>query len=376
MRHALLRSAFSVLSVTLGIASAVVSLGLAQGTYVVAGQAMGRMGADRISVSDPTVLMAPSGFSVDDARAMENELANVNNAFPARHRSATVSRDGRNVEDVGVHAEGTSALPHFMYEAYELDRGTYLTEADNTNGKLVAVIGAGLHKRLYPAGDDPLGDAILIDGVPFTVKGVLAPHRIMAGPLYTPERADQMETFVYVPFGPAAGLFPTNAGISIRAFLVDPSRAEETARDIVDLLFRRHGRSDFGLLVHAERVRAYWDMIALESAVLVGVAAIALAARPRRLRRRRPDPGRGPRRPGHPPAASSTSDRSSKNNSAGARPAPSADAGGCSGRTRNRSAAGRGVRRRSPPGRPPRTSANATAARRTGCPSSGPCRPC
>ena len=277
MRHALLRSAFSVFSVTLGIASAVVSLGLAQGTYVVAGQAMGRMGADRISVSDPTALMSPSDFSVDDARAMENELANVSRAFAARHRSATVSRDGHNVEGVGVYAAGTTALPHFMYEAYELDQGTYLTEADSTNAKQVAVIGAGLHRGLYRAGDDPVADTILIDGMPFTVKGVLAPHRIAAGPLYTPERTNQMETFVYIPFESAAGLFPDNAPVMIRAFLVDPSRAEETAGDIVDLLFRRHGRSNFSLLVHGERVRAYWDMIALEYAVLVGVGAIALA---------------------------------------------------------------------------------------------------
>lgn len=117
------RSAFAVLGVTLGIASAVVALALVHGTHTVSEQAMGRMGSDRIQVSDPTALMSPSDLSVEDARAIENELPNVHEATPSSHRNATVRHGESLAENVGVYAEGTDALPHFMFEAYSVERG-------------------------------------------------------------------------------------------------------------------------------------------------------------------------------------------------------------------------------------------------------------
>ena len=276
MSRTRLRSAFGVLGVTLGIASAVVALGLAHGTHTVSEQVMGRMGADRIQVSDPTTLMSPSVLSVDDARAIENELANVREAVPASYRTATVRHGDRLWEKVGVYAEGTDALPQFMFEAYSVERGAYLTRSDDVNRAQVAVIGAGLRKRLFPPTADPVGETIVIDGVPFTVKGVLAPHHLAQGPAYTPARADDLGTFVYIPFQSAAGLFPAKGTVTIRVFVVDPTRAEETAGEIRDLLFRRHGRGGFGLYLHRERLDAQRDMIALNYAVFGGVAVVAL----------------------------------------------------------------------------------------------------
>ena len=273
--RARLRSAFGVLGVTLGIASAVVALGLVHGTHTVSEQAMGRMGSDRIQVSDPTALMSPSDLSVDDARAIENELANVREATPSSHRSATVRHGEGLAENVGVYAEGTGELPHFMFEAYSVERGTYLSKSDDDKRAQVAVIGAGLRQRLFPAAADPVGETIMIDDVAFTVKGVLAPHRIAEGPMYTPERALDLQTFVYIPFQSAASLFPANTNLVIRAFLVDPDRAEETATDIRDLLFRRHGRG-FSQYLHRQRLDAYRDMIELDYAVFAGVAVVAL----------------------------------------------------------------------------------------------------
>lgn len=271
-----LRSGFAILGVTLGIASAVVALGLAHGTHTVSEQAMGRMGSDRIQVSDPSRLMSPSDLSADDARAIENQLANVREAVPASYRSAVVRHGDRQAENVGVYAEGTDALPHFMFEAYSVEQGAYLSKSDNDGRAQVAVIGAGLRTRLFPSTTDPVGETIVIDGVPFTVKGVFAPHRIAEGPIYTAERAVDLQTFVYIPFQSAASLFPAGRSLVIRAFLVDPGRAEETAGEIRDLLFRRHGRGGFSLYLHGQRLDAYQDMIDLEYAVFAGVGVVAL----------------------------------------------------------------------------------------------------
>ena len=272
-----LRFACGVLGVTLGIASSVIALALVHGTHTVSEQAMGRMGSDRIQVSDPTALMSASAsdLSVDDARAIEDELPNVREAAPSSHHNATVRHGESLAEDVGVYAEGTDALPHFMFEAYSVERGTYLSKSDDDNRAQVAVIGAGLRKRLFPPTADPVGETIMIEGVAFSVKGVLGPHRIAEGPIYAPERALDLQTFVYIPYQSAASVFPANTNLVIRAFLADPERADETAGDIGDLLFRRHGRT-FSLYLHRQRLEAYRDMVRLDYAVFTGVGVVAL----------------------------------------------------------------------------------------------------
>ena len=275
LSRARLRSAFGVLGVTVGIASAVVALALVRGTHMISEQTMGRAGANRVQVSDPAALMSRSELSVDDARAIEDELINVREAAPASYRSATVRHGEDLAENVGVYAEGTDELPHFMFEAYSVERGTYLSKSDDDNRAQVAVIGAGLRKRLFPPTVDPVGETIMIDGVAFTVKGVLAPHRIAQGSMYTPERALDMQTFAYLPFQSAASLFPADTNLVIRAFLTDPDLAEETAKEIGDLLYRRHGRA-FSMYVHRERLEGYRDMIALNYAVFFGVGVVAL----------------------------------------------------------------------------------------------------
>ena len=139
------------------------------------------------------------------------------------------------------------------------------------------MIGAGLRKQLFPTGSDPVGETIAIDGVPYEVKGTLAPHRIAEGPLYTPERGHPVAD-VFAGSLPECrcGSVPTDANQSIDVFVDDPSRAEETAGDIRDLLIRRHGRDGFGLMVHQRLLGSYKDIVEQNYLTLGGVGAVAL----------------------------------------------------------------------------------------------------
>ena len=287
LKGGLLRSALSTLSVAIGIVSVSTALGFAEGTYVAMRQAIGRAGLDRITVvQSPALVFAdnrlrkadvePVLLTVADARAIEAGVSNVRKAVPMLHRKANAQYGTRNVE-AGVYAEATDSLPEFMYEEWRVGLGTFLSTRDDEDRRHVAVIGPGLRERLYPPGVDPIGETLLLDGVPFTVKGVLAPHPILAGPNYSAERAASMSTFAYVPFGTAeAILFPPDARMQIDVFAHDAGRVEETADDIHDLLMRRHGRQGFQTLLH----RAFLDVIRQTTrqryAILGGIGAIAL----------------------------------------------------------------------------------------------------
>ena len=287
MRRGVLRSVLCTSSVALGIASVSTALGLAQGTYVAMRQSIGQLGADRIGVypSPEYVYDEESGLreadtqpvrlAVADARAIEG-LASVRTTVPSLHRQAKIQY-GTSQFEAGLYAEATDAQPQFMYEEWSVEQGGFLSDRDNEDRTHVAVIGPGLRERLFRQGVDPVGETILIDGLPFVVKGVLAPHPIMAGPNYTAERAASMSTFVYVPFGTAeALLFPADARLSIEVLSRVPGQVEQTANDIRDLLIRRHGREGFNLLMHHVLLDSARRTTRQGYAVLGGIGAVAL----------------------------------------------------------------------------------------------------
>lgn len=287
LKGGLLRSALSTLSIAIGIVSVSTALGFAEGAYVAMRQAIGRAGLDRISVvPSPALVFAdnrlqeadiePVLLTVADARAIEAEVPNVRETVPSLYRKATAQYGTRNIE-AEVYADATDSLPEFMYEEWPLELGTFLSVRDDEDRRHVAVIGPGLRERLLPPGADPIGETLLLDGIPFTVKGLLAPHPIMSEPNYTAERAALMSTFVYVPFGTAeAMLFPPDAPLSINVFVHNAEKVQETAGDIRDLLMRRHGREGFQMLLHRTLLDVSRQTNQQRYVVLGGIGAVAL----------------------------------------------------------------------------------------------------
>ena len=273
-----LPSAFGVLSMAVGIGLVVSVLGFAAGAYDASKQALGQMGADRISISDPSNPLKglPSRLTIEDAQAIKDNVANIRETVPRLHRSATV-RYGEHAVDAGLDAEGTAAPPQFMYEEFRIEKGTLLSEADDEARARVAILGAGLYQRLFAPAEDPIGATLLVDQVPYAVKGVLAPHPIAEGPHYEPERARDIQTFLNVPYRSAvADLFPTDANMTIDVFATHPLRVEQAADDIRDLLFRRHGPGRFSLMVHQRLLGVHQDIAEQSYVTLGAVGAIAL----------------------------------------------------------------------------------------------------
>ena len=271
-----LRSMIGVLSIAVGIASVIAVLSLAEGAYQGSRQAIGQMGADKISISELRGEDGGSRLTNEDAEAIGKTVANVRDTVASLYRKATVQY-GDQVVEASLYARSTASPPQFMYEEYSLESGAFLSERDDDDRTPVAVVGAGLRQQLFPTESNPVGRTLVIDGLPYEVKGVLAPHPIAEGPLYTRETATQLQTFLHVPYQTAiTGLFPPGASPSIDVFVADPARAEETAADIRDLLIRRHGGNGFGLMVHQRLLGAYADLIEQNYLVLGGVGVIAL----------------------------------------------------------------------------------------------------
>ena len=265
-----LYSTVGVLSVGLGVGCMTSVLGVAEGAYEATRQFIGRLGADRISISGLSVVLTPR-----DADAIGHEVPHIRATVPALFGSYDIQYQDRRV-NAEVSAERGVEVPEFMYEPYPVERGILLSQRDQDRGNPVIVIGPKLRQGLFAPDTDPIGETVLVGGVPFQVKAVLAPHPIRHGPAYASSPVREVRS-AWVPFRAAADLlFPQDARVSIDAYVDDASHAEAAARDIRDLLFRRHGQDGVSLLVHAQMLGLSRNLQRQEYLVLGGIGAVAL----------------------------------------------------------------------------------------------------
>ena len=274
------RSALAILSTALGIWSAITLLSIAQGTFQEYRKSIGSLGADQITV---TGLARGGGIDVspEDARAIKDNVANVRAAVAGLQGRLEI-RYGENAAEADITAGGIRAggLPTFRYMEYSIGQGGFLESRDNEQAAHVVVLSADLCRTLFPLGTSPVGEFVLVDGTPFLVKGVLAPHPIMQLPVYQEASsfrpAPMVDVNAFVPYNTARGLGWPTLGSYLDVFALETDGLDELARNVRDMLYRRHGRAPLNLLVHSDLIGVWEQAERQQSVVLGGVAVIVL----------------------------------------------------------------------------------------------------
>jgi putative ABC transport system permease protein len=275
-----LRSFFMMLGITVGIASltALASVGEAtkQETLRRFKRMLGTM--DMVIVQPgagasrgmPTLASVPPVLKEEDARAIATELALVKQVAPMQFAL-----------DLDVKYRDKSTSPSVIGASYnwvdlrgeEIAIGGGITREDETSTARVAVIGADVHKALFPD-EDPIGKQLRIADVPFQIKGVLASRGVGPG-------GASMDNMLLIPVSTASKrLFNRDYFTSIIVQLKDPAQSEQAIADIRALLSERHGivppgEDDFNVTSPAAQVARVTDVGSTLSKVLTGVAVIA-----------------------------------------------------------------------------------------------------
>ena len=267
LRTSRLRTALTVLGVALGVWSVVSMLGVVQGGYQEGVRSAARAGADTIRIYPSPPLfdqdVEPVRLGVADARAIRERIPNVRTVLPSLSGRRTMRRGERHLE-ARVYAATAESM---AVEKRRLTAGVFLDGHDGETFQPVAVIGAGLRDALFTPAAEPLGDYVLIDGIPFLVKGVLS----WSG------AADMLDTSVYVPLETAqALLFGSERLDAIDVLVQDARRAGQVAGAVRDLLMRRHGREGFDVGGNLELQLGLSVIEKLLATLLAAVGAISL----------------------------------------------------------------------------------------------------
>jgi putative ABC transport system permease protein len=174
-----LRSALTMLGILIGIAAVILTVGLGEGAQKSVSARISALGSNLLIVS-PGSTTSSSGvrggagsastLTMSDANALQSKTVapDISGVAPVTSQSQTLTNGSTNWTSsvVGTTAEWAPVRSRTLSE------GRFLTADDVAKGSAVTVLGPTTASQLFNV-RDPLGQTVNINGLPFTVVGVL-----------------------------------------------------------------------------------------------------------------------------------------------------------------------------------------------------------
>ena len=288
VRGARLRTAMSLSGILLAVWLGTMTLGVSEGLFRQFVVRVSSMGLDTILVlpefdARPRETKTFEGLTVADAQAIKAQVPNVRAISPFTFETGKIVRRGEISGELYVSGHVDLGKKESRGPSEDrIDLGDFVTTEDDENLARVAVLGSVARERLFPSGVDPIGKEILIENVPFQVKGVLKrrtglSQEVLSESVGTAE--DYANSGINVPYKTAiAFLFESGKPRYIIAYMQDPDQVFETASAIRDLGIRRHGEDAFAVRFVAENIAAAKRERAQFRIFLGAIAGIPLLA--------------------------------------------------------------------------------------------------
>jgi putative ABC transport system permease protein len=232
-----MRSALTMLGIIIGVGAVIAMVSVGQGAKAQVESQIASIGSNLLMVFPGSTTQggvhAGSGtvttLTDDDARAIQKELSSVRYAAPSFRTVAQVVSANQNWSTA---VTGTTP-EYFTVRDWTFRSGTSFTPSDVDGATKTAVLGKTVADNLFGS-QDPIGQVIRIQNVPFRVIGLLAPKGQSA------MGHDQDDTVLI----PLSTLQKRIVGATnIQAIMVSANSPEETVtaeEEIRRLLHQRH----------------------------------------------------------------------------------------------------------------------------------------
>ena len=279
-----LRGILSVASVAIAVWWIISLTSLVGGITQAQFELIDRMDANHIALHSGGQLGQWISLALEDTRAIEDQIVNVRSAAARLVEVVTVQKDSLNMR-ASVRGDLAQSRSDSYYSVPQrLEAGAFISPTDNDRLESVAVIGPGVRNRLFEPSENPVGQFLTINSLPFRIKGVALAERIEL--ITNSERAKvgeslrtSEEDFIYVPYQTAASLLFGSDNLRLVDIWVDESSLiNETAQEIRDLLVRRHGNEGFTLSFRAAEAEEAIKTRNMLNLFIFSIGGIALLA--------------------------------------------------------------------------------------------------
>ena len=266
-----LRAVLTMLGVIIGVGAIVALVSVAQGATSGITNLIEGLGVNLLQVSPGAstngFLRGAAGtattLTIDDANAIAG-ISGVSQVAPQASTVAVVVAGGSNTT-----TSITGVTPEFApVRAYDIWRGSFISEAELARGLRVAVLGSATADDLG-LGAASVGSSVTVGGVPFTVVGILQPKGILD---------DQ----VLIPLTTLRDYLVAGKSLSaVSVSVVHPADIPLVKFQIRELLRQRHGLAagaadDFTIIDQAQLLSAFGTITGFLSLLLAGIASISL----------------------------------------------------------------------------------------------------
>ncbi|MCC6202517.1 MAG: MacB family efflux pump subunit [Gammaproteobacteria bacterium] len=267
------RTFLTLLGIVIGVASVVAMLAIGEGSQQEIVERIGSIGGTNMLNLQPARREGQfrgmqSSLTFEDADAILEGVPNVRYTLPELQGSYTV-RFGHYDHSTQITATSES-LPEAR--SWKLARGVFFTRADSDRYTAVAVLGATVAEQLFPDGQNPLGEFVLIGTVPFEVIGVMTRKGGSSG-----FGGGDQDDAVFIPLKTGGlRLFGQDRARSIAVTVTDLTQIDQTERDLIAFMTERHGQEDIRIFNAAEMLETVSATIETTTLFLSSIAAISL----------------------------------------------------------------------------------------------------
>ncbi len=268
-----MRSILTALGIIIGVASVIMMVSLSQGATAGITQRISSMGTNIIQIM-PSGGRATGGAGVlriEDAQALA-QLPYVKNVAPLVETSVTAAVGSLNWR---ATVAGTTPAMEAIKE-WKLTTGGFFTQADVDNIALSAVIGSTVAANLFPNVEVPIGTGVQINGISFTIIGVLPVQGVggMGG--------SDPDNTIYVPLSTVQQRLTGSS--DLRQIIVQASEqnALPFLQNAVTTVLRERHRlastadNDFRIMDMAQLLATVEDTTRILTLLLGGIAAVSL----------------------------------------------------------------------------------------------------
>jgi putative ABC transport system permease protein len=278
-----LRSALTMLGIIIGVAAVIALMGVGRGAQHAIDTQINSLGTNLLFVS-------PGAANSEGVRQAQGSSQTLT------YEDALALNDPQNLPAVAGVAPEVRAFGQVVYQGnnantpiagvtpdyqsvrnYNVQSGEFINQANITSRSLVAVIGANVASELFTGGEDPVGQTIRINNVPFRVIGVLESK----GGSGFGNQDDQ----VLVPLTTAITRLQRNrfgsgnviSQISVQ--VVDANQMDPATQQISEVLRQRHHiryEDDFTIRSQQDILASANQITGVMTLFLGGVAGISL----------------------------------------------------------------------------------------------------
>jgi len=266
------RTILTLLGIVIGVASVVAMLAIGEGARQDIVDRISQIGTNRLTLQPARIAgqrrSIPSTLTLEDAEAISEDLPNILGTLPQLQGSYTIRYQRQD------YSTSVTAITDNMPEMnnWPLARGVFFTKEDSTDYTPVAVLGSTVASEIFPGGEDPLGEYILISNIPFQVIGVLTSKGGSGG-----FGGGDQDDVVFVPFKTGAlRLMGQSFANNISVFVDDIDQIEQTEKNLIEYVIARHGSEDFRIFNSAELLETVSASQDTFTILLGSVAAISL----------------------------------------------------------------------------------------------------